>query len=47
MKMTQTEKTGMRQIDIELIESFEDDLGWLMLDESDEDKQRIIEENRE
>lgn len=46
MKMTQTQKIGMRQINIELIESFHDDLGWLLLDLSDEDKHRIIEENK-
>lgn len=37
--------TGMRQIDIDLIGAFEDDLGWLFLDESDEEKSRIINEN--
>lgn len=45
-KMTTGQKAGMRQIDIELIESFDDDLGWLMLELSDEEKQKEIEENK-
>lgn len=45
-KMTESEKAGMRPLDIEFIESWEGDLGWLMLDYSDIEKQRLIEENK-